>query len=99
MTRLYVVDLTYIVELSQTEEHLAAHQAFLDRHYESGLFLVSGRKEPRTGGVIVATGTREEVERAVAEDPFSIAGVARYEITEFVPSRTAPALARYRDTT
>jgi uncharacterized protein YciI len=49
------------------------------------LFVVSGRRVPWTGGVIVARGDRAAVEAAVAEDPFTIERVAETEIVEFEP--------------
>lgn len=80
--------------LEEVDAHLDAHKAYLDRYYASGTFLASGRRVPRTGGVILANcASREEAERLVAEDPFSVHGIARYEIIEFQPTKTAPALA------
>jgi uncharacterized protein YciI len=61
------------------------HRAFLQELFASGLFVVSGRRIPWAGGVIVARGTREDVEAAVAADPFTRAGVAETEIVEFEP--------------
>jgi uncharacterized protein YciI len=89
----FVIALHYIKPLSEVDRFVAEHIAFLDRHYASGHFLVSGRKEPRTGGVIIAqVGSRAEIERIVAQDPFQREGIAQYEITEFLPSKCAPPL-------
>jgi uncharacterized protein YciI len=62
-----------------------AHREFLQERFASGLFVVSGRRVPWTGGVIVARGTREDVEAAIAADPFTRAGVADTELVEFEP--------------
>lgn len=97
MTRLFVLDLVYTADITEIDRQLPAHRDFLTEHYATGSFLVSGRKEPRTGGVIIARGSRAEVEAIVAEDPFSIAGVVRYDITEFVPTTTGPELAALRE--
>jgi hypothetical protein len=40
---------------------------------------------PWTGGLILARGTREQVEAAVAADPLTRAGMAETEIVEFEP--------------
>ena len=49
-----------------------------------------GRKNPRTGGVIIAYNmTREEAEALTANDPFNVHGVAEYTITEMLPTRCA----------
>ncbi len=49
--------------------------------------------------MILATGAdRAAVEQLVAEDPFSVAGVCTYRITEFAATTTAPPLETYRET-
>lgn len=95
---MFIISPTYTAELAQIEQHLAAHRQFLDRYYQAGVFLFSGRKEPRTGGIIIAQATdRSKVERIISEDPFHQAGIADYAITEFIPSKTAPDLNRYAE--
>jgi uncharacterized protein YciI len=94
---MFIVSLHYTAPLARIDELLAAHRAFLDKQYARGLFLMSGRKVPRDGGVIVAqAASRAELEDVLREDPFQQAGVAHYEITEFVPVMTAEPLAAYR---
>ena len=52
---------------------------------------------PREGGIILADApSRAALEAVLGEDPFHQAGVARYEITEFTPLMTAPALGAWR---
>ncbi|CAM5468599.1 YCII-related domain-containing protein OS=Streptomyces antimycoticus OX=68175 GN=SSPO_025570 PE=3 SV=1 [Streptomyces antimycoticus] len=47
--------------------------------------------------MILALGDdRAKIEEMVASDPFIVAGVGEYTITEFLATRTAPALADYR---
>lgn len=69
----------------QIEELVPAHREYLQEQFAHGLFVVSGRRVPWTGGVILARGTREQVDAAVAADPFTRAGVAETEIVEFEP--------------
>jgi uncharacterized protein YciI len=96
---MFVLELTYTVPLEAVDAVLPAHAAWLDEQYAQGRFLVSGRKDPRDGGVILALAEdRAEVERVVAGDPFVTAGVCVYRVTEFVATKTAPALERYRET-
>jgi uncharacterized protein YciI len=95
---MFIISLTYTAPLGQVDAHLAAHREFLGEQYARGLFLLSGRKVPRDGGIIVASaGSRAEVEKLVRQDPFHRAGLARYEITEFVPTMTADTLAAFRE--
>lgn len=93
MAHLFVLDLSYTADLAEIDALMAAHRDFLAAHYASGAFLASGRKEPRTGGVILAQGERAAVEAIVAQDPFTVAGAVAYTITEFIPTTTAPELA------
>lgn len=95
---MFVVSLTYISPLEEIDPLLAPHIAWLKQGFAEGLFLASGRKVPRTGGIILARGDRTVLEQRLTEDPFAKAGVARYEIIEFVATTTAPELDAVRET-
>ena len=85
---MYIVNLNYIKEVSEVEKHLEEHIKFLEKYYEMGKFICSGRKNPRTGGVILLNAeSLSEVEKIILEDPFNINEIAEYEITEFFPTR------------
>ena len=87
---MFVIELIYKSDLSEIDAHMKAHVAFLDKYYASGNFVVSGRKIPREGGIIIATGeSRAEIERIVAEDPFHKLGLAEFRIIEFRASQRA----------
>ncbi|MFT3812395.1 MAG: YciI family protein [Acidovorax sp.] len=90
---MFVVLLTYTAPLEQVDRHLPAHREFLASNYAAGVFLLSGRREPRDGGVILARApSRQALESVLAQDPFRRHGVADYQIVEFIPSMAAPAL-------
>ena len=90
---MFVVTLTYTAELADVDAAMRRHMAWLNRGYADGVFVVSGRQVPRTGGVIIAQGaSREELEARVAEDPFVAEGLATATVTEFNASQTAPDL-------
>ena len=91
---MFVILLHYIKPLTEVDRHLAEHRAYLERHYASGHFLLSGAKAPRTGGVILAKGSsKAEIEQIVQHDPFHREQVAEYEIVEFTP-RSLPVWAQ-----
>ncbi|MFD5618198.1 YciI family protein [Streptomyces yangpuensis] len=95
---MFVMELSYTAPLEAVEEQMDAHIAWLDGYYASGVFLASGRKVPREGGVILAGGvSRAEIERIAAEDPFAVAGVCAYRITEFIATKTSTDLATVRE--
>ena len=98
MARLFILELTYHRGLAPVEANLQAHKEYLAKNYSTGRFLASGRKEPRNGGVILATGTRKDMEETIRTDPFTINDAAKYSITEFLPSMTADCLSPYRET-
>ena len=41
---MYIVNLNYIKEVSEVEKHLEEHTKFLEKYYEMGKFICSGRK-------------------------------------------------------
>jgi uncharacterized protein YciI len=87
---MFVIELTYTAALAQIDAHMAAHVRFLRKYYASGNFLVSGRKIPRDGGIILAVGdSRPQIEAIVEEDPFHEHGLADYRIIEFRASQRA----------
>lgn len=95
---MFVLELTYTAPLERVDAALADHVEWLKEQYAAGRFIAAGRKVPRDGGVIIATGMdRAAAEQLVAEDPFTIAGVCEYRITEFVATTTAPELEPYRE--
>ena len=85
---MYIVNLNYIKEVSEVEKHLEEHIKFLEKYYEMGKFICSGRKNPRTGGVILLNAENlSEVESIILEDPFNANEIVEYEITEFFPTK------------
>ena len=97
MAHLFVLDLTYVAGLELVERHMDGHRAYLAEHYADGTFLASGRKEPRTGGVILAQGNRAQIEALTSTDPFVVHGAALYSVTEFLPTMTAQALEQFAE--
>jgi uncharacterized protein YciI len=90
---MFVIELVYKADLSEIDAHMKAHMAFLKTHYAAGRFLVSGRKIPRDGGVIVAVGkSRAEIEAIIKADPFVTRGLADFRIIEFRASQRAADL-------
>lgn len=90
---MFVILLNYVKPLNEIETHLEAHRRFLDEGYAAGIFLASGPRVPRTGGVILANAqSAEELTTYIDRDPFKLAGVATYEVVEFAPLKIDPRL-------
>ena len=87
---MFVIELTYKVDLAEIDAQMAAHVVFLKKYYAAGNFLVSGRKIPRDGGIILAVGkSRRHIEAIVQEDPFFEHGLADFRVVEFRASQRA----------
>lgn len=95
---MFLIDVQYEAQLTEVDAALADHVTFLRQQYQQGVFIVSGRKVPRTGGIILARGvTRDELDAILDSDPFKQQGLARYTVTEFVASMTAVELATFQE--
>ncbi len=86
---MFVIELVYKADLADIDRHMKDHVAFLRKYYAAGNFLVSGRKIPRDGGVILAVGERAAIEAIMREDPFIARGLAEHRIIEFRASQRA----------
>ena len=95
---MFVIELTYKVDLAEIDAHMAAHVKFLKKYYASGNFLVSGRKIPRDGGIILAVGaSRKHIETIIREDPFHARGLADFRIIELRASQRADDIQKRID--
>lgn len=93
---MFLILLQYIRPLAAIEHYLDAHRAFLEKYYQSGQFILSGRRKPRSGGLILCkASSRKEVEQIIAEDPFDKYQLAMYEIIEFEPTAYVNELQSY----
>lgn len=94
---MFVLELTYTAPVERADALMKEHIAWLDEQYAAGVFIASGRKNPRDGGVILAVGyDRQRIEEIAAADPFAAHGVCAYRITEFIATKTAPELAPFK---
>ena len=83
---MFIVTLTYKVSVSEVEKYQISHREFLDYYYKIGLILASGPLNPRTGGIIIAlTQDKGYLESILQKDPYYLAEVADYTLTEFIP--------------
>jgi len=90
----FILSVDYLVPLDQIDQALDAHRAWVDKGFQDGLFLLSGPKNPRTGGAILAHGNdRAALEARIAEDPFVVRGLVRYTLHEMAPRTADPRLA------
>ncbi|MDE5420097.1 YciI family protein [Labilibaculum sp. DW002] len=90
---MFIISLTYKVPLEKVEAELNNHVQYLKEQYALGNFKASGRKVPRTGGIILSQmKDKSQLEEVLAMDPFHKNDLADYSITEFIPSMTSDEL-------
>ena len=87
---MFIFSITYLKPISEVEKYLPQHIDYLERHYQSGHFIASGRKVPRIGGVILCRAeSKEQALTIMQKDPFYIYQIAQYELIEFIPTKFA----------
>lgn len=88
---MFIVNLTYIKPLDEVEKFLEKHIDFLNHYYTKGHFIASGRKNPRTGSIILAKANNKKlIQEIITQDPFYQNEIAQYDIIEFEASRYCP---------
>lgn len=92
---MFIINLHYIVPLEQLDSHMTEHVKYLHKYYKQNVFVASGRKVPRTGGIILALApSREVLDRIIREDPFYTHKLAEFSVTEFLTSQAHPDLKK-----
>ncbi len=92
---MFIINLNYIVPLEKLDAHMTEHVKYLHKYYKLNVFVASGRKVPRTGGIILALAkSKEEVDQIISEDPFYIHKLAEFTVTEFLTSQHHPDLKK-----
>jgi uncharacterized protein YciI len=82
--RMFVLISRFQRPFEEITDYLEPHSEWVQRHYAAGHFLVSGRREPPIGGVIVARAANEqEIQEMLATDPLQQVGLAVYEVHVF----------------
>jgi uncharacterized protein YciI len=93
MSIIYVVVLTYVKPLEEVDSQIPEHVEWLKKGYSDGVFLASGRRVPRNGGVIIAKcDSAESLEERLRQDPFQKLNIAKAEIIPFEATMKAKFL-------
>ena len=95
---MYLITITYTQPLEAVERVLPAHRQYLRDAPLSSQIVMTGRRRPATGGlVMLRADKREEVEAFVRQDPYCTENVAAFDIVEFDVAQVAPGLEGLRD--
>lgn len=91
--KIHIIELRYIKSEDEISRVRPAHREFLDIGYKNKLFLASGPKEDKTGGIILAVGDINEIKELLKDDPFHKEEVAEYSFTSFDAVKSASEIA------
>ncbi|NLF52525.1 MAG: hypothetical protein GX577_15460 [Leptolinea sp.] len=92
----FLVLIEYLIPVEELGDILPRHRSFLQTGYEKGILLLSGPKEPRTGGVAIArVESKEAIEEFFSQDPYQIEHVATHQFVEFNPVLHQPWLENW----
>lgn len=80
---MFILDITYTAPTERMDELLPDHIVWLEKGRDEGRFVAWGRKVPRTGGMVFAVGSRDEIEAEAQRDPFVANGAATVNVIEF----------------
>jgi len=91
---MFIVLLRFSKNKSRAAEQMAAHDEWVNRGLDDGVFVLVGSLQPKLGGVVVAHDiARADLDRRLRTDPFVAHGVVDYELLEVVPSKADARLA------
>jgi len=89
----HVLKSTYLQPPDIIEQTRPAHLEFLKAEIDAGRLLLAGRQEDESGGMLITTDvSAEDAQDIVDRDPYTRAGVARYERSSFNGAYRAPGL-------
>lgn len=95
---MFLVTSSYTAPAEAIAAALPAHREWVGALYDRGIFILSGRLRPATGGFMLAIGvSRAELEALLAGDPFRIGGLLTHTIIELEPTRHAAAFDGFRE--
>ena len=91
---MFVVLLRFSANKARAADFMQAHNDWIRRGFDEGVFLLAGSLKPGLGGAVLAHAvTRADLEARVAEDPFVAQGVVSADIIEIAPGRADDRLA------
>lgn len=88
----YLLRSEYLAPLEQVDSIRPSHREWLASLHDDGLLVLAGRLLSKAGSVIVIVAdSLETATSRAAQDPYVIAGLARYEVVPFEAARWGAA--------
>ena len=86
---MFIVLLKFSSNKGQASQFMEAHNEWISRGFDDGVFLLVGSLQPNLGGGIVAHNVSlSDLQSRVSDDPFVMEKVVNAEIFEITPSKT-----------
>lgn len=90
---MFIVVLRFSSNRGRSAELMPAHNEWITRGMDEGVFLLVGSLRPPAGGAILAHNTtRAELDARVSQDPFVTNDVVSADVLEVACSRADPRL-------
>jgi uncharacterized protein YciI len=91
---MFIVLLRFTDNKAQAGQFMEAHNAWIKRGFDDGVFLLTGTIQPKLGGGILAYNTTlPDLEARMKDDPFVTNNVVGVDILEITPGLTDKRLA------
>lgn len=91
---MFIVFLRFSAARDQAGRLMQAHNDWLRRGFDDGVFLLAGSIQPQAGGAILAHGiTLAALQERINHDPFVAEDVVRAEVIEVSPSKADERLS------
>ena len=95
---MFIVLLKFSANKGQAGRFMEAHNAWIKRGFDDGVFLLAGSLQPKLGGGILAHDTSlSALQTRVNDDPFVVENIVSAEILEIAPSKTDERLKFLHD--
>jgi len=91
---MFIILLKFSDNKKHASDFMEAHNAWIKRGFDDGVFLLAGSLQPGLGGSVLAHGEQlSELRARVNQDPFVIENVVNAEILELEPKKTIECLS------
>jgi uncharacterized protein YciI len=92
----FIVIITYTSPMTEIDEILPSHREFLQKGYDSGILLMSGPQNPRSGGIVIARSeSLNNLKDFFSNDPYNLQNAVNYRFIEFNPVKHQPFLSQW----
>lgn len=91
---MFIVTLRFSANKAKAAAFMEGHNAWIQRGFHDGVFLLTGSLQPSAGGAVLAHNvSRTDLESRVKDDPFVAEDIVSAEIVEITPGRTDERLS------